>query len=458
MLAQSERHAEAAELVGSIIDDVSADAGDRCESAEICATAALFADDLDSMGRIVSSWSATLPSHSMMRHLVGVNQLALLTLYRGAPAEARYSYSQLLSDDESAGRYTLGWRDWIIGISYLWEGQVDLAARMLRVGLARAETECGRRSPIAVMLAAALADALWDLNQPGEAAELLANRLDVLERRAPPEAILIGYLSATRLSALGGNEQRAFDLLSHLYALGESRSLPRLCIAALAEQMRLHAVHGRGDACAVVERKLDEVAAGLAGHDWGPLGALVELQSSLARAYAAVGRREWQDALDRLDALVPKATRLQRGREAAQIHLLRALATFRCGQSGQALLDEAVSASRMLGLARVVADTHPDLVNMVSKRDATSPVGPATHDRIAPRIEVARCSLLSPREREVLQLLAGNLSNKQIARAMGVTDETVKWHLKNLFGKLNAGSRTHLLHRARMVGILDPVA
>jgi LuxR family maltose regulon positive regulatory protein len=171
-----------------------------------------------------------------------------------------------------------------------------------------------------------------------------------------------------------------------------------------------------------------------------------------------VGRREWQDALDRLDALVPKATRLQRGREAAQIHLLRALATFRCGQSGQALLDEAVSASRMLGLARVVADTHPDLVNMVSKRDATSPVGPATHDRIAPRIEVARCSLLSPREREVLQLLAGNLSNKQIARAMGVTDETVKWHLKNLFGKLNAGSRTHLLHRARMVGILDPVA
>ena len=95
---------------------------------------------------------------------------------------------------------------------------------------------------------------------------------------------------------------------------------------------------------------------------------------------------------------------------------------------------------------------------MVSKRDATSSVGPASHDRIAPRIEVARCSLLSPREREVLQLLAGNLSNKQIARAMGVTDETVKWHLKNLFGKLNAASRSHLLHRARMVGILDPVA
>jgi LuxR family maltose regulon positive regulatory protein len=40
---------------------------------------------------------------------------------------------------------------------------------------------------------------------------------------------------------------------------------------------------------------------------------------------------------------------------------------------------------------------------------------------------------------------------------MGVTEETIKWHFKNLFRKLNAASRSHLLHRARMVGILDAV-
>ena len=34
----------------------------------------------------------------------------------------------------------------------------------------------------------------------------------------------------------------------------------------------------------------------------------------------------------------------------------------------------------------------------------------------------------------------------------------MKWHLKNLFGKLNAGSRKHLLGQARMLGILDAVA
>ena len=55
----------------------------------------------------------------------------------------------------------------------------------------------------------------------------------------------------------------------------------------------------------------------------------------------------------------------------------------------------------------------------------------------------------------MLQLLAGSMSNKRIAQAMGISDETVKWHLKNLFGKLHAGTRKHVVDRARMLGILD---
>ena len=75
----------------------------------------------------------------------------------------------------------------------------------------------------------------------------------------------------------------------------------------------------------------------------------------------------------------------------------------------------------------------------------------------ATRARLGRGSLLSPREREVLRLLATGLSNKQIALAMNVGEETIKWHFKNLFRKLNAGSRSHLLHRARMVGVIDTV-
>ncbi len=49
---------------------------------------------------------------------------------------------------------------------------------------------------------------------------------------------------------------------------------------------------------------------------------------------------------------------------------------------------------------------------------------------------------LSPREREVLVLLADGLPNKQIARRLGITDRTVKAHLTNVFQQLGVTDRT----------------
>jgi LuxR family maltose regulon positive regulatory protein len=46
------------------------------------------------------------------------------------------------------------------------------------------------------------------------------------------------------------------------------------------------------------------------------------------------------------------------------------------------------------------------------------------------------------------------MSNKLIARAMEISDETVKWHLRNLFAKLSAGTRKHAVGRARLLGLI----
>ena len=61
---------------------------------------------------------------------------------------------------------------------------------------------------------------------------------------------------------------------------------------------------------------------------------------------------------------------------------------------------------------------------------------------------------VSGRTAEVLRLLANGLSNKLIARSMDISEETVKWHIKNLFAKLNAGTRKHAVDRARLLGLL----
>jgi DNA-binding NarL/FixJ family response regulator len=61
---------------------------------------------------------------------------------------------------------------------------------------------------------------------------------------------------------------------------------------------------------------------------------------------------------------------------------------------------------------------------------------------------------LSERELEVLTLVSKGLSNKQIARLIGRTEETVKAHLKNIFGKLGVEDRTEAVMTAMQRGIL----
>ena len=78
------------------------------------------------------------------------------------------------------------------------------------------------------------------------------------------------------------------------------------------------------------------------------------------------------------------------------------------------------------------------------------PPRPAAGPRATPSLA------LTPKEREVLELLARNLSNKEIARAMQIGEETIKWHLKNLFGKLAAGTRKQVVRRAQLLGLLEP--
>ncbi len=61
---------------------------------------------------------------------------------------------------------------------------------------------------------------------------------------------------------------------------------------------------------------------------------------------------------------------------------------------------------------------------------------------------------LTPREEAVLKLLARGLSAKEMARAIGVSPDTVKDHLENLYAKLEAKNRVEALERARSLGFL----
>lgn len=62
---------------------------------------------------------------------------------------------------------------------------------------------------------------------------------------------------------------------------------------------------------------------------------------------------------------------------------------------------------------------------------------------------------LTPREHDVLVLVADGLRNREIANRLGISEHTVKFHLAAIFGKLAAASRTEVVRKALRLGLID---
>lgn len=83
-------------------------------------------------------------------------------------------------------------------------------------------------------------------------------------------------------------------------------------------------------------------------------------------------------------------------------------------------------------------------------------------DSLAPRksrqevaIEVDETVTLSPRERDILVLVARGQKNREIATSLGITPETVKWHMKHIFQKLQVKNRTRAVRVAEHLKLIE---
>jgi DNA-binding NarL/FixJ family response regulator len=145
-----------------------------------------------------------------------------------------------------------------------------------------------------------------------------------------------------------------------------------------------------------------------------------------------------------LDLVMPGAggveaiRRLRVGEDAPRVLVLTSFAgdeqvlpALRAGASGYLLKD--VAPADLEAAIRTVHDGHAHLDPQV----ATTVVGAVAGGR-----QPAQVAELTPREREVLRLLARGLSNRELARALSVTEKTVKTHVSSILAKLGVADRT----------------
>ncbi|MFF2526406.1 response regulator transcription factor [Streptomyces liangshanensis] len=103
--------------------------------------------------------------------------------------------------------------------------------------------------------------------------------------------------------------------------------------------------------------------------------------------------------------------------------------------------------------------THHSLV--AALRDACSQDGltvslPPRPKAEAPPEPEPALHTLSPREVEVVALVAAGLSNRGAATQLGLTEGTIKRHLRNIFAKLGAVSRVDAVNKAVVAGLIAP--
>jgi DNA-binding NarL/FixJ family response regulator len=111
-------------------------------------------------------------------------------------------------------------------------------------------------------------------------------------------------------------------------------------------------------------------------------------------------------------------------------------------------------------LAYVLKKAHPDDLTAAIRQAFDKSIFFATPARspVAPRAKLADGSRLTRRELEILRLVAQGHSNAQLARMLWVTEQTVKFHLSNVYRKLNVANRTEASHWAQVHGLLDAAA
>jgi LuxR family maltose regulon positive regulatory protein len=296
-----------------------------------------------------------------------------------------------------------------------------------------------------------------DATQAGDIGRQLADE----DARVHSSLVLAGMLHAR------GETEQAQQLLHSLVA--ETKQ-PLLLREAQAGQARLAMAGGEpstlspvaGQALAAAQRWA--VANVQSGDD---VPRIQQEQEALVVAHVLIAQGEPEAALDVLDEWQMDSRVQGRARSELQITVLQALAHAALGRQSQArqALARALALAQPEGYRRLFLDEGPPMADLLRAAlpdvrgeplvgyvralllaFAEEPSGQAVSPGPVPGLLIEP---LSPQEQRVLRLLAAGLSNAEIAEELVVSINTVKTHVKNVYGKLDVNSREEAREAAR---------
>lgn len=400
------------------------------------------------------------------------NLLCVLHFRRGNLVSARVAAQAGLNYYREAGAiYGMIFMYLHGGMLALTRGGLDEAIADYRAALALCERHMISDTELRALAEIFLAEAFYERGQADEASELIFHALPIAEEAEGwVEVFVAGYRTASALAFGRGGMRAAAKILDQGVTVARARGLERLESYLLVRRLQYLIQDGQIEEAARLtgEAGLSPDGAHFANRRLFGWREKEDAQLILARLALAEDRPERAGGL--LDDLEAACAKNDQSRRLVSILVLHALKRQATGDmdGAAAALKRALALSMEEGFRQVFVDEGPpveDLLKSLVTHVGVSGMPQDMLDWVAeilvtmgeagaakPKSLVAE--IFTEREQEILAQLKLGGSNKVIARRLDITDNAVKFHLKNIYRKLGVNGRKLALAVAEKRGLI----
>ena len=419
-------------------------------------------DDLASVTRLVETWREKHASSAdlwLTRHVS--NALTYVNLSAGRYESARRGFPKARFHETSDGAGIPSiYYNCYVARSYLWEGNFDACRDHIDTAHDISD-KLPRHLAAASYMPAALKGLVHFEFDELDAIELtLESRLFDILRTSTVQVVHDALVAVARMRCARGEYTRALDVLGQVSESFHGRpSAFRQCQFAL-EELRVRFAENDLRAAGEVDARIRRLVSGSLARDsfWkSHVAGLISASDGLL----AFARADYGRASESLKSLVARLEGGGRRYSAAEARALLCASFWKDGKKSLAFREfgELTAYASKVGLRRTILDWRTALIPLMEAYIDAHSGGLQSADRVAeldyveallqgesnrllpsPERETA-VQRLTNRERELLSLVSSGYSNGEIAQALGLSINTVKWHLKNAYEKLDARGR-----------------